>query len=59
MGNAWNDYHEVGITKIHPSTMEFTKTNADGKTMHQLVSKYWDGVIVLVGDLDLKQLNKQ
>ncbi|TWE01946.1 N-ethylmaleimide reductase [Neobacillus bataviensis] len=43
---------EVGMTMIHPSTMEFTKTIADGKTMHQLVRKYWDGVIVGVGDLN-------
>lgn len=45
-------FKEVGMTMIHPSTMEFTKTIADGKTMHQLVRKYWDGVIVGVGDLD-------
>ncbi|MGM0878842.1 MAG: alkene reductase [Bacillota bacterium] len=45
-------FKEVGMTMIHPSTMEFTKTIADGKTMHQLVRKYWDGVIVGVGDLN-------
>lgn len=45
-------FKEVGITMIHPSTMEFTKTIADGKTMHQLVRKYWDGVIVGVGNLN-------
>ncbi|WP_081415188.1 alkene reductase [Ectobacillus panaciterrae] len=44
-------FKEIGITMIHPSTMEFTKSIADGKTMHQLVRKYWDGVIVGVGDL--------
>ncbi|GAA3333345.1 hypothetical protein GCM10020331_097020 [Ectobacillus funiculus] len=46
-------FKEVGMTMIHPSTMEFTKNNCRWKkTMHQLVRKYWDGVIVGVGDLD-------
>ncbi|GGE13841.1 alkene reductase [Marinithermofilum abyssi] len=45
-------FQEVGATMIHPSTMNFTQVLADGKTMHQLVRKYWDGVIVGVGDLD-------
>jgi N-ethylmaleimide reductase len=45
-------FREVGATMIHPSTMQFTRVIADGKTMHQLVRKYWDGVIVGVGNLD-------
>ncbi|SEN72096.1 hypothetical protein/N-ethylmaleimide reductase [Mesobacillus persicus] len=43
---------EVGATLLHPSTMDFSRVIADGKTMHQLVRKYWDGVIVGVGTLD-------
>lgn len=45
-------FKEVGATMIHPSIMQFTRVLADGKTMHQLVRKYWDGVIVGVGSLD-------
>jgi N-ethylmaleimide reductase len=45
-------FREVGATMIHPSTMNFTQVLDDGKTMHQLVRKYWDGVIVGVGNLD-------
>jgi N-ethylmaleimide reductase len=45
-------FKEIGVKMVHPSTMEFTKPIADGKSMHQLVRKYWDGVIVGVGDLD-------
>ncbi|OLO26339.1 alkene reductase, partial [Alkalihalophilus pseudofirmus] len=45
-------FREVGATMIHPSTMQFTNVLADGKTMHQLVRKYWDGVIIGVGNLD-------
>jgi 2,4-dienoyl-CoA reductase-like NADH-dependent reductase (Old Yellow Enzyme family) len=45
-------FKEVGATMIHPSTMNFTQVVANGKTMHQLVRKYWDGVIVGVGNLD-------
>lgn len=45
-------FREVGATMIHPSTMKFTRVIANGKTMHQLVRKYWDGVIVGVGSLD-------
>lgn len=45
-------FKEVGVTMIHPSTMEFTKQIADGKTMHQLVRKYWDGTVVGVGNLN-------
>ncbi|SEG25687.1 alkene reductase [Paenibacillus sp. UNC499MF] len=45
-------FREAGATMIHPSTMQFTRVLADGKTMHELVRKYWDGVIVGVGTLD-------
>jgi N-ethylmaleimide reductase len=45
-------FKEAGATMIHPSTMNFTQVLADGKTMHQLVRKYWDGIIVGVGTLD-------
>ncbi len=44
-------FKEVGATLLHPSTMDFSRVIADGKTMHQLVRKYWDGVIVGVGTL--------
>jgi N-ethylmaleimide reductase len=47
-----NAFKETGVKMIHPSTMDFTKILADGKTMHQLVRKYWDGPIVGVGNLD-------
>ncbi|SDX42216.1 N-ethylmaleimide reductase [Marininema mesophilum] len=45
-------FRETGTTLIHPSTRYFTQVLADGKTMHQLVRKYWDGTIIGVGDLD-------
>lgn len=45
-------FKEVGATMLHPSTMQFTRKMAEGKTMHELVRQYWDGVIVGVGDLD-------
>ena len=47
-------FKEVGVKMIHPSTamMDFTEVFADGKTLHQLVRKYWDGVIIGVGHLN-------
>ena len=47
-------FKEVGVKMIHPSTamMDFTEVFADGKTLHQLVRKYWDGVIIGVGQLN-------
>ncbi|MCQ6280765.1 alkene reductase [Bacillus sp. EB600] len=45
-------FKEVGVKMIHPSTMEFQQVLADGKTLHQLVRKYWDGVIIGVGHLN-------
>jgi N-ethylmaleimide reductase len=46
-------FKEVGVKMIHPSTamMNFTEVFADGKTLHQLVRKYWDGVSIGVGQL--------
>ena len=32
--------------------MDFQQVLADGKTLHQLVRKYWDGVIIGVGNLN-------
>ena len=46
---------EVGLTMIHPSTMNYTQVIADGKNLHQLVRKYWDGIIVGVGNLNPKE----
>jgi 2,4-dienoyl-CoA reductase-like NADH-dependent reductase (Old Yellow Enzyme family) len=46
-------FKEVGVKMVHPSTamMDFKDIFADGKTLHQLVRKYWDGIIVGVGHL--------
>ncbi|PFE05324.1 alkene reductase [Bacillus cereus] len=46
---------EVGLTMIHPSTMNYTQVIADGKNLHQLVRKYWEGIIVGVGNLNPKE----
>lgn len=43
---------EVGVKMIHPSTMDFAQVLADGKTLHQLVRKYWDQFIIGVGNLN-------
>ncbi|WP_410983300.1 alkene reductase [Bacillus cereus] len=48
-------FHEVGLTMIHPSTMNYTQVIADGKNLHQLVRKYWNGIIVGVGNLNPKE----
>ncbi|MGG2063245.1 alkene reductase [Bacillus sp. S14(2024)] len=48
-------FYEVGLTMIHPSTMNYTQVIADGKNLHQLVRKYWDGIIVGVGNLNPKE----
>ena len=50
-----NMFKEVGLTMIHPSTMNYTQEIADGKNFHQLVRKYWDGTIVGVGNLNPKE----
>jgi N-ethylmaleimide reductase len=44
-------FKEVGVKNIHPSTDQFTRVLANGKTLYQLVRKYWDHVIIGVGDL--------
>jgi N-ethylmaleimide reductase len=44
-------FKEVGVKFIHPSTDQFTRVLADGKTLHQLVRKYWNNLIIGVGDL--------
>lgn len=44
-------FMEVGIKIIHPSIMNFTRTIADGLTLHQLVRKYWKEPIIGVGGL--------
>ncbi|MGF9966130.1 alkene reductase [Bacillus rhizoplanae] len=48
-------FYEIGLTMIHPSTMNYTQVIADGKNLHQLVRKYWDGIIVGVGNLNPKE----
>jgi hypothetical protein len=41
-------FKEVEVKMIHLSTamMDFTEEFADGKTLHQLVRKYWNRVII-------------
>ncbi|PEL07660.1 alkene reductase [Bacillus sp. AFS017336] len=51
-------FKEVGATLLHPSIMQFDRVLADGKTMHQLVRKYWDGAIVGVGTIDPEMAEK-
>lgn len=51
-------FNEVGVTMIHPSTMNFTQVIADNKTLHQLVRKHWKGIIVGVGSLDAETAEK-
>ncbi|MBV7508642.1 alkene reductase, partial [Bacillus sp. sid0103] len=51
-------FKEAGATMIHPSIMQFDRVLADGKTMHQLVRKYWDGVIIGVGTLNPEMANQ-
>ena len=48
-------FSEVGLTMIHPSTMNYTQVIANGKNLHQLVRKYWNGIIVGVGNLNPKE----
>ncbi|MDQ0418879.1 N-ethylmaleimide reductase [Croceifilum oryzae] len=51
-------FKEVGLTMIHPSTMDYTRVISDGKNFHQLVRKYWDGIMVGVGSLNPKEAEK-
>lgn len=65
----WNDpevviktfieaFNEVGLKILHPSTNYFAEIIANGMTLHQLVRKYWDGVIIGVGSLDVGLASK-
>jgi N-ethylmaleimide reductase len=47
-------FKEVGVKMVHPSTAmkDFRDVFSDGKTLHQLVRKYWDDIIVGVGHLN-------
>lgn len=45
-------FQDVGISILHPSTNHFTETLVNGMTLHELVRKYWKGVIIGVRDLD-------
>ncbi|MFP3917503.1 alkene reductase [Lysinibacillus telephonicus] len=45
-------FNEVGIQIIHPSTNHFTEKVSNDMTFHQLVRKYWDGIIIGVGNLN-------
>ncbi|WP_419465978.1 alkene reductase [Bacillus spongiae] len=47
-------FNEVGIKILHPSTNDFTEKVANDMTFHQLVRKYWDGIIIGVGNLNLE-----
>ncbi|RNC99539.1 alkene reductase [Lysinibacillus halotolerans] len=51
-------FHEVGLQIIHPSTNDFTEKMADDMTFHQLVRKYWDGIIIGVGNLNPQTASK-
>ncbi len=45
-------FNEVGIQILHPSTNNFTEKVANDMTFHQLVRKYWDGIIIGLGNLN-------
>lgn len=47
-------FNEVGIQILHPSTNHFTERIQEDMTLHQLVRKYWRGIIIGVGDLDIE-----
>ncbi|MGG0856689.1 alkene reductase [Metabacillus fastidiosus] len=47
-------FSEVGIQILHPSTNNFTGKIANGMTFHELVRKYWDGIIIGVGNLNVE-----
>lgn len=46
-------FKEIGLSILHPSTNHFTEIMSNGETFHQLVRKYWDGIIIGVGSLDI------
>ncbi|TVX86855.1 alkene reductase [Paenibacillus agilis] len=45
-------FKESGLTMIHPSTMDFSQVISDGLTLHEIARKYWDGIIIGVGNLN-------
>jgi 2,4-dienoyl-CoA reductase-like NADH-dependent reductase (Old Yellow Enzyme family) len=45
-------FKEMGIKMLHPSTNFFDQIIDNEKTLHQIVRKYWDGIIIGVGNLD-------
>lgn len=47
-------YKKLGLSILHPSTNHFTEIMAGGLTFHQFVRKHWDGIIIGVGDLNIK-----
>lgn len=51
-------FEEIGLTIIHPSTPNFTEILDDGMTLHQWVRKYWEGIIIGVGNLDPELASK-
>ncbi|WP_053070380.1 oxidoreductase [Alkalihalobacillus pseudalcaliphilus] len=51
-------FKEVNIEILHPSTNDFSQKITTNMTFHQLVRKYWDGVIIGVGKLDVETANE-
>ncbi|MBD1371539.1 alkene reductase [Hazenella sp. IB182357] len=45
-------FHESGVEMIHFSTLDFSEVREDGKTISQLLRKYWSKVIIGVGGLN-------
>ncbi|MDQ0059883.1 oxidoreductase [Paenibacillus harenae] len=45
-------FEDIGLSIIHPSTPNYTEILADGLTFHQWVRKYWDGIMIGVGNLE-------
>ncbi|MFD1953712.1 alkene reductase [Paenibacillus thailandensis] len=44
-------FREVGLRIIHPSTNSFSQPMSNGQTLHELVRKRWDGIVIGVGGL--------
>lgn len=44
-------FKECGLSMLHPSTNDFGQVIANGLTLHQLVRKFWDGIIIGVGNM--------
>ncbi|WP_410515222.1 alkene reductase [Paenibacillus sp. BR2-3] len=45
-------FKEIGLSFLHPSTNQFSEVLTNGLTFHQTVRKYWDGMIIGVGNLN-------